>query len=417
MSVDAILVRELQEAADCINTGNLVLGEIICRQILSRLPMCAQALAMLGIIAAQLNLRDQAIAYMQMALSCDPTLASVQRHLNQIQSMPVQRFDQWPGRGDRFLLIKAWGYGFWADVTSVLGALLLAEITGRIPVTSWGDNSHYSSNPNADAFQSYFKPVSTTDCGALLKMKSATIFPPKWTSANLESNNVTKSFGSFSRMSGIYFLNRPENIAVSDFYISVMDMAPWIPVTHPLYGKSIDELFGYLIAKYIHPKPHILKAVEKFERSHIRGIPTVAVHIRGSDKYVDQQSINDVNRNYFSLIDRLDKTWKILLLTDDTRLVDKFRQTYSNRIVLTEAQRSSNQTGIHYVGDRNSLGFEIMRDTYLALRCQKFIGNGQSTVSAMIAILKQWKLDDCILLSPSLLYKQNDFLYRPQFPG
>ncbi len=371
----------------------------------------------LGIIAAQLKLRDQAIEYLQLAISCDPTLASVQRHLNQVQSMPEHRFDQWSDRGDRFLLIKAWGYGFWSDVLHVLGALLLAEITGRIPVTSWGNNSHYCTEPNADAFQTYFQPVSATDCGALRRMKSATIFPPKWTSANLESNNVAKVFGSFSRMGGLYFLNRPESIAVSDYYFGVAAVAPWIPKAHPLSEKSTDELLRYLIAKYIHPKPHILEAVEKFEHRHIRGIPTVAVHVRGSDKIIEVPNLDDINRSYFRQIDRLDKAWQILLLKDDTRVVDIFCHNYSNRIILTEAQRSSNQIGIHHVGDRNSLGFEIMRDTYLALRCEKFIGSGHSAVSAMISILKQWTPDDCILLEPAtfILYGRSPF--TPEFSG
>lgn len=43
-----------------------------------------------------------------------------------------------------FLLIKSWGYGFWSDVEHVIGALLLAEMTGRTPVVHWGGNSYFS---------------------------------------------------------------------------------------------------------------------------------------------------------------------------------------------------------------------------------------------------------------------------------
>ncbi len=38
---------------------------------------------------------------------------------------------------DRFLLIKSWGCGFWSDVDHVMGQLLVAEITNRIPVIYW----------------------------------------------------------------------------------------------------------------------------------------------------------------------------------------------------------------------------------------------------------------------------------------
>jgi protein O-GlcNAc transferase len=418
MSADDALTRALQHAVDCINGGNLALADITCRQILSQLPGCAQAFGILGVIAAQLRLRDQGIEYFQQAISSDPSLASVRAHLNQVQNMPAQWFDLPSNQSERFLLIKAWGHGFWADVTHVLGALLLAEITGRTPVTHWGSNSLYCIDSNADAFQAYFEPVSGTDFNALLQLKGATFFPPKWTNANLQSDNNAKAFGSFSRMGALYFLNRPENIAVSDYFIGVVDVVPWIPKGHPLHGKSIDELLNYLTAKYICPKPYILKAVDEFERQHLGDGRTVAVHIRGSDKNSEVADLDEVNQSYFGLIDNLDTSWKILLLTDDTRFVDIFLRTYPDRTIVTEAQRSSNNVGIHHQGDHASLGFEIMRDTYLALRCQKFIGNGESSVSAMIAILKRWKTDECILIRPPAhLYFQNWYIYDPAFSG
>ena len=41
-----------------------------------------------------------------------------------------------------YLLIKS--YGFWSDVEHVIGALLLAEMTGRTPVVHWGGNSYFT---------------------------------------------------------------------------------------------------------------------------------------------------------------------------------------------------------------------------------------------------------------------------------
>src|SRR5580692_9084212 len=42
----------------------------------------------------------------------------------------------------------------------VFGCLLLAEITGRIPVTHWGKNSLYGDETDTDAFQLYFEAIS-----------------------------------------------------------------------------------------------------------------------------------------------------------------------------------------------------------------------------------------------------------------
>ena len=41
----------------------------------------------------------------------------------------------------KYLLIKAWGFGFFSDVNHIIGQLLIAELTGRIPIVYWGKNS------------------------------------------------------------------------------------------------------------------------------------------------------------------------------------------------------------------------------------------------------------------------------------
>ncbi|MCR2600326.1 hypothetical protein NSP09_24715, partial [Salmonella enterica] len=58
---------------------------------------------------------------------------------------------------NRYLVIKSWGFGFWSDVSQVLGSLLLAEITGRTPVTHWGRNSLFNDGSNRDSFALYFE--------------------------------------------------------------------------------------------------------------------------------------------------------------------------------------------------------------------------------------------------------------------
>jgi hypothetical protein len=74
--------------------------------------------------------------------------------------------------------------------------------------------------------------------------------------------------------------------------------------------------------------------------------------------------------------------------------------------------RTDNDLGIHYTPsvDPVRLGIEVMRDTYLALRCARFIGNGQSNLSAMVAMLKRWDPGACVLVAPSQLHKS----YRPK---
>src|SRR5205085_3924453 len=177
--------------------------------------------------------------------------------------------------GDRYLLIKAWGFGFWSDVSALLGALLLAEITGRIPVTHWGTNSLFGDGSGGDAFTRYFEPVSDLRLHDLARLDDATFFPPKWSRTNLAEENVAKWRGSGSRGAAIYFLSRPEKIAICDFYTGVINVAPWIPAGHPMHGKPLAEIYRYLVARYLRPCAIVHSACDQFLGAHLRGAPFV----------------------------------------------------------------------------------------------------------------------------------------------
>jgi len=329
----------LRHAAHQISRDNLALADFVCRSILSLMPGHAAALNLVGVIAARLGLRDEAIAYFAKSLAHDPAFGPAKDNLRKIQKMPIVS-----GRptGRRYLLIKAWGYGFWSDVNHVLGSLLLAEITGRTPVTHWGTNSLFGDGSTRDAFQLYFAPVSPETLYGLLALNEASFFPPKWSAADLIKEDHSKWHGSYSRMAGINFLGRSEVIAISDFYIGVIDLLPWIPEAHKLHGKSVDDVYLYLAEKYLKPRDHILSEVEAFYSRRISKRSTVAVHIRGSDKKLEIRNIEDLNRHCIDVIDQQNPACQIFLLTDDMRWVSIFRDRYADRLVVTDSQRTSN---------------------------------------------------------------------------
>jgi len=107
-------------------------------------------LTFLAGLPARSTSRQFAIQYFSEAIERAPdwkmpqiNLDRVNRYLKetQVQSAidePTLRPFQ---RVEKFLLIKAWGYGFWSDVSHVLGQLLVAELTGRTPIVHWGQNS------------------------------------------------------------------------------------------------------------------------------------------------------------------------------------------------------------------------------------------------------------------------------------
>jgi len=388
--------------------GHLAAAEIACRDLLDFEPRNAAALHLLGFIAARAGAREAAIGFFESAQGIEPDNARIRENLAAARAMaepPVP-----PGK--RYLLIKAWGFGFWADVAQVLGALLLAEATGRIPVIHWGTESLFSDKSERDAFTSYFEPVSPLSLDDLIRIRDASFFPPRWHGGNLAQTGIAKWEGKGSRAGAVYFLNRPESIAISDFYFGAVNVAPWLPPSHPMHGKALDEIYGYLAGKYLRPRADILAACDTFFASHLAGAPFVSVHMRGSDKTLEDPALETTQRTIRAALDQVDPSWRIFLMTDDARCLAEMKKAYGARLVATECQRSTSDEGIHYQAkDRVAAGREVMVDTYLALRAQRFIGNGLSNVSAMIAMMKDWAGGDCTLIGRSLLLDRGLHLY------
>jgi protein O-GlcNAc transferase len=405
----------VQLAIDHLSAGNFVVADLLARDVLDSEPDNPDALNIVGIVAAQIGLPDKAVELFRRVLTIEPGFApaenNIRRALNRAPLPPSRAID-----GCRYLLIKAWGYGFWSDVSHVLGGLLLADVTGRIPVVHWGRNSLFGDGTDRDAFRDHFEPIGSQTIESLLAVKGADFFPAKWSAAKLRLEDLSKWSGPDSVVGAIRFLARPETIAVADFYLSIAHLLPWLPETHRLSGKAIEEAYRDLAGRYLKPRPEIAAQAETFFREHLDGAPSVAVHYRGTDKHGELDNLDEVNRGYFDVLDGLPSEMRVFLLTEDAAAVERFRARYGNRIVTTDAQRTSGDTGVHYLpsSDRKSLGIEVMVDTYVALRCDRFIGNGASNVSAFVATLKTWREGDCILLAPSLLSFRAPAMFTPR---
>lgn len=403
---------QLKLAATYLANGKIVVPDKICREILDTDPGNAVALNILGIVAVHIGRHSEAAELFRSALRVNPNFGPAERNLHQLDATPGREVPPHTVDGRRFLLIKAWGFGFWADVTQVLGALLLADLTGRIPVTHWGKNSLFTNGSEHDAFATYFEPVSPYTVDSLEVMTGADFFPAKWSRANLRQDDNGKWTGLYARLGAIDYLSRPEAIAVADFYTGVIDLMPWIPKSDRLAGKTIDEVYRDLAQRYLRPRPQIMQAVDEFQRSRFDDA-TIAVHYRGSDKKNEMRDFDDVNARYFDVLDRFDPKSRIFLLTDDARAAAAYRARFGERIILSDCLRTDNDVGIHIrpTADRTRLGIEVMIDTYLAMRCSAFVGNGKSNVSAVVAALKAWPAGRCTLLVPSFLSTRNIFVH------
>lgn len=394
MRADEAEDRELCEcylklAPRFLSQDKLAAAEVCCREVLDRDENNAVALDVLAEIFRQIGLGDDVRGWLR-----DPP----------------------PGAaaGPRYLIIKSWGSGFWSDVSSVLGGLLLAEATNRIPVVHWGSNSLFGDDSGQDAFRRYFEPVSDIGLHDLAQLEGADYYPPKWNRTNLSQENLSKWAGAYSRLSPLYYINRKETVAVCDFYIGVADVLPWLPAQHPMRGRSAREAFHWLIRKYLTVRPHVLEQSERFYRSHLAGRPFAAIHLRGADKILEFGDQEAINEALIRRLEDVDPGWRIFLLTDDEQWLRLVRGRYGDRIISTSCRRSSGMLGVHFSAEgneRTSIGMEVMIDTVIALRADRFIGTGSSNVAGFISMMRDWAAADCIMATSPIIFKRNLLLY------
>ena len=95
---------------------------------------------------------------------------------------------------------------------------------------------------------------------------------------------------------GLWLLNRPERVVVSDYLLGIADLLAWIPDDHPLAGLTPDAIIRHLIDKYLVPNWRIRDQVAE-QMSLLEGRKTVAVHIQGADKIDALHKLEAVNGN------------------------------------------------------------------------------------------------------------------------
>jgi protein O-GlcNAc transferase len=416
-SVEAKNAARLDLAAKCLNSGNLAAANVLCWNVLDRQSDSAGAWNLLGVISVKLRLLERAVEFFRKAheLGLDGAEANWRQATAHAASIrPLARAE------DRFLLVKAWGAGFWSDVSHVLGGLILAEATGRKPVVHWGKESRFGDGSGSNAFTAFFESVSVTTIDDLARLERADFFPPKWHRGNLLTEENAKWSGAGARLDAIYLIDRPEQVLVADFYISVANFAPLLPLRHNLAQLSITDLFRYAIQNYFRPRSEILDEARAFFTAKLGGAPFVAAHIRGSDKVGESTFTTDsdvflaqVAGEIHKVLDKVDPACRIFLMTDDERVALSTAARYGDRVVMTESRRTRDKRGIHFHDDvdHHRLGVEVMIDVFVALQAHAFIGIGGSNVAAMAALLRHWPQGRCVLLGPSILLRRGQMSY------
>lgn len=307
----------------------------------------------------------------------------------------------------RFLLIKAYGWGFWADMEHLIGQLLIAELTNRIPVVHWGMNSLYSDTISTNGFELYYKPISPFSLRDVLRPEH-TFYPPIWNYKNALVEDLDKTTSTLRNLGNMMMSDA--DVVVSDIHSFPRPILEHVPKDHWAYGMTPILIYRRIIQKYLKLKPDITKEIDDFYDQNIKDQgPILSVHVRGTDKVIEVANLPALNRRYHAEIRRHIRHCdikKIFLLTDSKKILNEYRRLYGDMIMTTDCNRSSGSADkavqIENYVDRRRKGIEIIKDTYLAAKCDYFIGNGYSNVSFAVNRLKDWPPEHIVLFYNTL---------------
>jgi len=338
---------------------------------------------------------------------------------------------------DRFLLIKAWSYILWADVDHLLGQLLIAEMTDRIPVVYWPTHCIHNGFVHTNGYELYFEQINNYTIFDLANPEY-TYYPPIWDSSSLLVEDHTKDTWVYRNIGDI--LGSKANVVVGDVYYNVYELIPFLNKNHVAYGMSVEQIYHYLMGKYIRIKPDIETEIQGFYNSWLKGSqPSLAVHVRRVDeelvfdtrdadkfdnqywnkvyrkedsgkpvarlyRYLKKGRYKEPNKVYHKDIHKLIEKYnirKIFLLTDCKETIKEYVRLYGSKVVYTDCKRLGKDQEPTYMENpmiKRRRGIEVIKDAYIAAKCDFFIGNDFSHLSHAVTRLKDWPAKNVKLL-------------------
>ncbi len=323
------------------------------------------------------------------------------------------------GTAECFLVVRAWGYGLWAEAHNVLGNILLAELSGRIPIVYWGDNSLFLPEGEANAFPLIFNGIGGEHFEMASSAPDGDVFPAKWHGAGLggaaRDTRRPPHRGGEGSMAALWLLNRPEKIVVSDYFIGVAELMPWIPEDHRFFGCSIEEIVRTLSEEALAPNWRIRDAVAEAAEK-LAGEKTVAVHIRGGDKGVEVSRLDELNSHYPSVVEQaVEHGYVVWLMTDTEQIAQSMKARFGEAVRCQDALRTADRVGVHYSRgpeDRVRLAEEVVTDVLVGASCDRFVGNGASAPSCMVDFLMEGDETRKHLFLPNQYRRRLISLYR-----
>lgn len=279
-------------------------------------------------------------------------------------------FEQAPQK-KYFEIRNAWdtNTGFFAYFMFALQQLRFAEIHGLKPVVNFNEphNHFFEVGYSINTWENYFEPVT-----------------------DLDSNSLGQLNGEEVTFIDHKYHDRPGNET---------DPPEMDELNTKIWFENNRARRAALTKKYIKPKAFILEIVNDFYEEFMIDSDVLGVHIRGTDKEVDQkgkkyQDQEELVRKirpdeYFLYIDEYlsaHSEAKIFVATDQQQYLDSFIEHYGERIISNTVMRSTSSEPLFRLdkGSKFQRGLEVMCDALILSRCDYLIKSWSNVGEAAI---------------------------------
>jgi Alpha-(1,6)-fucosyltransferase N- and catalytic domains len=314
----------------------------------------------------------------------------------------------------KFLVIRAYPAGMASCIRHILNNLIYAELTQRIPIVWWQEESlYYEFNSDINeiennAFEYYFEPVSKYSIEDIIGQEY-TYFPSHWNDISIIKDYNPSFFQSaFSLPCLLIFPGSDADVLVSAFWQETSFIQQMIAESNSLnHLSSYAEIYYYCFSKYIKLKKSLMSQVDLFCDRHMNDCSLLGVHVRRTDK-VDEIVLPNLNRytkeidKYLASVRDSQKDPIVFLATDSNDVLKKLKKIYKDIIVFTDCIRSDSSEAVHLTTNNKRLkGEQILIDMYLLSRCDMYIGLWFSNITPVVI----WSLQD-----PSISEKTSIFI-------
>jgi len=289
-----------------------------------------------------------------------------------------------------FEVRNAWdtNTGFFAYFMMALTQLKFAETHGLKPVVNFNEphNHFFEVGHSKNIWENYFEPVNELSADDL---------------NNFNAREITFIDHKYH--------DRPGNAA---------DPPQTDELSTKVWLEAHRAMKAALTKKYIRPRSFVLDLVDNFYTQYMSEQAVLGVHIRGTDKDVDQKGRRYVHQEelvrkigpdeYFPYVDKyliVHPEARIFVATDQQQYLDSFKERYGDIVITNSVTRTTGDQPIfrQKMGSKFQRGVEVMCDCLLLSRCDYLI-KGWSNVS-----------EAAICFNPSI--PVIDVMYLPNIEG